>query len=95
MASANPTTRELATAFEAVFGQPDARSREQRLVATELEHRCFFKEPILGLKRTGGMCPEYGRWGEGRRSVWLIILSQLEAAQAKETPADKPKAIRR
>lgn len=95
MAAAKDSTRELANAFEAVFGQPETRTREQQLVAAELEHRCFFREPILALKRTGGMCPEYGRWGEGRRSVWLIILAQLDAAQAKETPTEKPKAIRR
>ena len=91
-ASGTGAIKEVADAYEAVFGVEGHRNLAQQKVMQHVEDFCYARKAVFVLDGKGELCALRAAWADGRRSFWRNILEQLEFARA--TPA-KPKTIRR
>ena len=78
----------IAAAFEKVFGQPEMRGDDQKLVWQALEARGYYRRPIFSFEK-GTTDPVTAAHRDGARTLVLSIERELEHARAN--PADKPK----
>lgn len=89
---AEARARELAAAYLDVFGEPEHRTSSQRKVMDDLEAKCFFRKHLFVPNSRGELGQERGAWAEGRRTIYLHLLDQLDLARAGQL--EKPKVIK-
>lgn len=83
----------LMAAYRDMFGgDPASRTPNQQLVMADLEVAGYFKRPthvpipaFVG-DRIGAVCPVRSSIAEGRRSLFLYILSNIEFSQKLQQP---------
>lgn len=75
------STLELANAYEAVFGQDGKRTLFQQKVWDHLEHECYFRRKLVVVDSRNRSDMEHTAVREGRRQIFLEILSKLELAE--------------
>ena len=84
--------RELANAYEAVFGVEGHRSLAQQKVWAHQADFCYARKAVFVLNGKGELQALRAAWADGRRSWWRNVLDQLDFARAV---VEKPKTIRR
>ena len=73
----------VAKAYRDVFGAPpsvgapDNRSEAQKLVWKDLEIAGYFRMNAFLSDKNGALCPLRGAFADGRRSLFLYILSNV------------------
>lgn len=84
-----------AHAFQAVFGQPDNRSADQRIVMEHLRAMCGRDVAVFQADRNGNFDPLRAAHIDGAQTQYLIIKRQLAVARrAAEKDKPKPKTKR-
>lgn len=78
--------RRLEKAYEAVFGQPESRTSDQRLVYADLERHCYVYRLVSEGRVDGDVATARALFNDGRRSVWLRIRGQILKALTNPKP---------
>lgn len=84
--------RRLELAYLAVFGSPDSRSADQRLVWADIEDFCYAYKPVTEKLTTAALDENSPLLYDGRRTVWLRFRSAVLRAIAE--PKSSPKVSR-
>lgn len=75
--------RRIALAYLKVFGQPDARDSDQKLVMLDIESHCYAYRLVSEGRTDGDVATARALFNDGRRSVWLRIRGQVLKAIAE------------
>ena len=87
--------RRLAAAFQGVFGQPNRRSADQKMVLEHLREMCGRDKAIFQPDRNGNFDPLRAAQTDGAQTQYLIIKRQLAIARHEDDKAKtKPKTKR-
>jgi hypothetical protein len=85
-------TRQIALAFQSVFGQPSRRSNDQRIVLEHLRKCCGRDAPIFQPDKNGNFDPLRAAQIDGAQTQYLIVKRQLAIARKlSEVEKGKPK----
>lgn len=78
--------KRIASAYLAVFGAPENRTDDQRLVMDDLEGFCHAYRPCVELSTDGSIATGNHKVNEGQRTVWLHIRGAIIAAKNPPAP---------
>lgn len=87
--------REIAVSFAKVFGAPDSRTKEQKIVMETLESSCYMHRPLFVQDATGAVCPVRAALTEGKRTAILEINAWVKRGTAPQDETEQPKKRKR
>lgn len=86
---ATTAERRLALAYLSVFGDPDKRGGDQRLVWADLESFAYAHRLVTEKRDDHAIDIHASLFNDGRRSVWLRARGQIIKALAAPKPPPK------